>query len=155
MEQETPESFYDVIVKDIGGADVSLSTYSGKCPCDCFKADSDNFKADPTLVNIELSTFTISIWSENIVRRIVYVLLQKIFFYTNYEKIHKNLKQLYPHETEEQIKQRLQKIYEDQMADIFPAEDDLSSQQSDDTMTDRWHGASKGGPSQRPGKQIM
>ncbi|KAL0918012.1 hypothetical protein M5K25_013129 [Dendrobium thyrsiflorum] len=30
MEQETPESFYDVIVKDIGGADVSLSTYSGK-----------------------------------------------------------------------------------------------------------------------------
>ncbi|KAH0460033.1 hypothetical protein IEQ34_010696 [Dendrobium chrysotoxum] len=30
MEQETPESLYDVTVKDIGGADVSLSTYSGK-----------------------------------------------------------------------------------------------------------------------------
>ncbi|KAL0918379.1 hypothetical protein M5K25_010383 [Dendrobium thyrsiflorum] len=71
------------------------------------------------------------------------------------KKIHKNLKKLYPHETEEQIKQRLQKFYEDQMADIFSVEDDLSSQHSDDTMADRWPEASERGPSQRPGKQIM
>ncbi|PKU76463.1 hypothetical protein MA16_Dca001066 [Dendrobium catenatum] len=75
------------------------------------------------------------------------------------KNLQKSLKQRYPHETPEQIKIRLKKAYWEQMTQLFPNDDDMTSQQSDDTIPDAWdHSTIKpedAGPSHRPGKAPL
>ncbi|KAL0926475.1 hypothetical protein M5K25_002709 [Dendrobium thyrsiflorum] len=75
------------------------------------------------------------------------------------KKIHQNLQQRFPHETAEQIKNRLQKAYIDQMTEIFPDDEEILSQQSDETVPEQWdhdhHSQQKAGPSHRPGKEPI
>ncbi|PKU69537.1 hypothetical protein MA16_Dca019223 [Dendrobium catenatum] len=75
------------------------------------------------------------------------------------KNLQKSFKQRYPHETPEQIKIRLQKAYWEQMTQLFPDDDDMTSQRSDDTIPDAWdHSTIKtedAGPSHRSGKAPL
>ncbi|KAI0495972.1 hypothetical protein KFK09_022279 [Dendrobium nobile] len=68
------------------------------------------------------------------------------------KNLQKILKQKYPHETSDQIKTRLQKAYWDQMTQLFPDDEDMTSQHSNDTIPDTWDKHEEEGPSRSPGK---
>ncbi|KAL0906174.1 hypothetical protein M5K25_024647 [Dendrobium thyrsiflorum] len=67
--------------------------------------------------------------------------------------------QLFPHEIAEQIKDRLRKAYVDQIAEIFPDDEEMLSQRSDETVPEQWHqghhSQQKVAPSHRPGKEPI
>lgn len=73
------------------------------------------------------------------------------------KKMHRNLQKKYPHESPDQIKIRLQKAYENQMAEIF-SDSDKASQKSED-VPEHWEHHStpsrETGPSSSKGKAIL
>ncbi|PKU72560.1 hypothetical protein MA16_Dca008617 [Dendrobium catenatum] len=75
------------------------------------------------------------------------------------KNLQKMFKQHYPHESPEQIKVHLQKAYWEQMTQLFPNDEEMASQRSDDTIPDTWNHpslkAEDAGLSHRPGKAPL